>query len=45
VNFESTAPGVYFTGLSAANSFGPMMRFAYGADFTARRIARHLRRR
>ena len=45
VNFESTLPGVYFTGLSAANSFGPMMRFAYGADFTARRLARHLRRR
>jgi thioredoxin reductase len=44
-NFESTAPGVYFTGLSAANSFGPMMRFAYGADFTARRIARHLQPR
>lgn len=41
-HFESSAPGVYFTGLSAANTFGPMMRFAYGADFTARRIAKHL---
>jgi thioredoxin reductase len=42
-DFESTVPGLYFTGLSAANTFGPMMRFAYGADFTARRIARHLK--
>jgi hypothetical protein len=43
-NFESSAPGLYFTGISAANTFGPMMRFAYGADFTARRIAKHLRK-
>src|SRR5579859_5767871 len=41
-NFESSVPGLYFTGLAAANSFGPMLRFAYGAGFTARRLARHL---
>jgi thioredoxin reductase len=38
--FESTLPGLYFVGLAAAISFGPVMRFAFGADFTARTIAR-----
>jgi thioredoxin reductase len=37
-NFESSIPGLYFVGISAANSFGPLMRFAYGADFAARRV-------
>ncbi len=36
--FESSVPGLYFVGIAAANSFGPVMRFAYGAPFTARRI-------
>jgi hypothetical protein len=40
--FESSIPGLYFVGLAAANSFGPLMRFAYGADFAARRMAEHL---
>jgi len=31
-------PGIYFAGLAAANSFGPVMRFAYGAGFAARRL-------
>jgi hypothetical protein len=35
-NFESSVPGLYFAGVSAANTFGPMMRFAFGASFTAR---------
>jgi hypothetical protein len=35
-------PGVYFVGLAAANSFGPVLRFVYGAAFTARTVARHL---
>jgi thioredoxin reductase len=38
--FESSVPGLYFVGLAAANSFGPVMRFAFGADFTARRVTR-----
>ncbi|MGA3347434.1 MAG: NAD(P)-binding domain-containing protein [Candidatus Sulfotelmatobacter sp.] len=37
--FESSMPGLYFAGVSAANSFGPVMRFAYGAGFAARTIA------
>jgi cation diffusion facilitator CzcD-associated flavoprotein CzcO len=40
--FESSIPGLYFTGIAAALSFGPVMRFAYGAAFTADRLARHL---
>jgi hypothetical protein len=39
-SFESTVPGLYFVGLAAANSFGPVMRFAFGAAFTARRVAK-----
>lgn len=42
--FESSLPGLYFVGVSAANSFGPVMRFAYGADFAARTVARALSR-
>ncbi len=41
-NFESSVPGLYFVGLSAATTFGPMMRFAYGADYTATRLGKHL---
>jgi thioredoxin reductase len=41
--FESSVPGLYFAGLPAAFSFGPMMRFAFGASFTARRLARVLK--
>jgi thioredoxin reductase len=38
-NFESSVQGLYFSGIMAANSFGPIMRFVYGARFAARRIA------
>lgn len=41
--FESSAPGLYFVGLAAAGSFGPLMRFVYGAEYAARRISAHLR--
>src|SRR5262249_40100822 len=36
--FESTVKGLFFTGPIAANSFGPLMRFAFGADFACGRI-------
>jgi thioredoxin reductase len=36
--FESSVPGLYFAGLTAANSFGPVMRFAFGAGFAARTV-------
>jgi hypothetical protein len=38
----SSVPGLYFVGVAAANSFGPLLRFACGADYTARRLAPHL---
>jgi thioredoxin reductase len=41
-NFESSVPGLYFVGVAAANSFGPLLRFACGAQFTAKRISRHI---
>jgi thioredoxin reductase len=41
-NFESSIPGLYFAGVSAANSFGPVMRFAFGAGFAARTLTRAL---
>jgi predicted ATP-grasp superfamily ATP-dependent carboligase len=40
-NFESSVPGLYFAGLASAYSFGPVMRFMFGADFTARRLSDH----
>ncbi len=40
--FESSVPGLYFAGVAAANSFGPSMRFAFGARFTARRVTKAL---
>jgi hypothetical protein len=42
--FQSSVPGLYFTGLTAANSFGPLLRFASGAGFVARRLTDHLHR-
>jgi len=41
-DFESSVPGLYFVGVAAANSFGPLMRFAYGARFAARHITKAL---
>ena len=43
-DFESSAPGLYFLGPIAANSFGPVMRFAYGADYAAMRLSARLAR-
>jgi cation diffusion facilitator CzcD-associated flavoprotein CzcO len=41
---ESSVPGLYFVGIAAANSFGPVMRFAFGADFAARTVSKALAR-
>jgi len=41
-HFESSVPGLYFTGLAAANSFGPLLRFVRGTGFAAQSIAGHL---
>ncbi|MFC5667131.1 NAD(P)-binding domain-containing protein [Kitasatospora misakiensis] len=37
-SFESGVPGLFFTGLAAAATFGPVMRFVAGTGFAARRI-------
>jgi thioredoxin reductase len=37
-DFESSIAGLYFVGVAAANTFGPVMRFAYGATFAAGRV-------
>jgi Pyridine nucleotide-disulphide oxidoreductase len=44
VNFESSIPGLYFVGHVSTTTFGPVMRFVFGADFTSRTISRHLAR-
>lgn len=41
-NFASSISGLYFVGPISAMTFGPLMRFAVGADFTSRRITKHL---
>jgi cation diffusion facilitator CzcD-associated flavoprotein CzcO len=40
--FESSVEGLYFIGIAAANSFGPLLRFAFGARFAAERMAARL---
>jgi len=40
--FESSVPGLYFVGVAAATSFGPVMRFAFGAQFAAHTVAQAL---
>jgi cation diffusion facilitator CzcD-associated flavoprotein CzcO len=40
--FETSVPGLYMVGLASAHSFGPLTRFAYGAEFTAKRISKHV---
>jgi cation diffusion facilitator CzcD-associated flavoprotein CzcO len=38
-NFESSVPGLFFSGLAAATTFGPMMRFVCGSEFAGPRMA------
>ncbi|WP_225100502.1 FAD-dependent oxidoreductase [Streptomyces sp. CoH27] len=38
----SSVPGLYFTGLPASSSYGPVMRFVCGTEFASPRLARHL---
>ena len=39
--FESSIDGLHFVGPIAANAFGPLSRFACGAEFVARHISRN----
>ena len=40
--YVSSVPGLYFTGLPAASSYGPVMRFVCGTEFASPRLAAHL---
>lgn len=42
--FESSVAGLLFAGFASALSFGPSMRFIYGARFAAAQITRSLSR-
>jgi thioredoxin reductase len=41
--FESSVPGLHFVGLTSAQSFGPVMRFVYGAQHAAAILTQHIR--
>jgi FAD-dependent urate hydroxylase len=41
-SFEASAPDLYFVGLASAHSFGPVMRFLHGTDYSAHRLVSHL---
>jgi thioredoxin reductase len=43
-SFESSVPGLFFVGPIAMYSFGPVVRFVYGAKYTARCISRYIAR-
>jgi thioredoxin reductase len=38
-SFESSIPGLYFTGIASAYNFGPIMRFLCGTQYAAERIS------
>lgn len=42
LSFQSSVRGLYFTGAAAARSFGPLVRFVSGTDYSARTIARRI---
>ncbi len=37
--YESSVPGLYFTGLSSMRAFGPLYRFVVGASSSSQRVA------
>lgn len=41
-DYASSVPGLYFAGPAVAPTFGPVMRFVYGADHAARTVAARL---
>lgn len=43
-NFESSVPGLYFIGASAAFSFGPLLRFVCGAKFASSTVSKAVQR-
>jgi FAD-dependent urate hydroxylase len=43
--FCSSVPGLHFIGATAARSFGPLMYFVAGTEFTSRELVSHIARR
>jgi cation diffusion facilitator CzcD-associated flavoprotein CzcO len=43
--FETRVPGLFVIGPAAIDSFGPLMRFMYGAEFAAPHVANFLTRK
>jgi hypothetical protein len=41
--FETSVPGLFIVGLPSAPTFGPVMRFVFGAKHVAAVITRHFR--
>jgi thioredoxin reductase len=41
-NFETSVPGLYLVGVAASHAFGPLMRFAFGARYTSKRLSKHV---
>jgi hypothetical protein len=39
-NFESSVAGLHFMGCNAVPSYGPLMRFIWGAGYAARSVTR-----
>jgi len=44
-SFESTVPGMFFIGVAAAATFGPLMRFLCGTGFAADQVSAAVARR
>ncbi|MFD9909536.1 FAD-dependent oxidoreductase [Streptomyces sp. NPDC059063] len=40
--YASSIPGLYFTGMLAGSSYGPLMRFVCGTEYASPRLAQHL---
>src|SRR6202035_953290 len=38
--YESSVPGLHFVGSSAVKSYGPLLRFVWGAGYAARTVTR-----
>lgn len=42
--YVSSLPGLYFTGMLAGSSYGPVMRFVCGTEYASPRVAGHVAR-
>jgi cation diffusion facilitator CzcD-associated flavoprotein CzcO len=40
--YESSVPGLHFVGSAAVRSYGPLLRFVWGAGFAARTVTRYV---